>query len=560
MSFHVRGLVLSTFVFSVVSNLLMLTGPLFMLQVYDRVLSSRSEETLLALSILVSGLYLAYWLIDYARGRVISRVGPRLQAALNPAVFAAHVRGPEGGASPLQDVEAVRALFAAPVILTVFDAPWTPLFLAFIFVFHPVLGWCAIAGGAILVLAAFLNEVLTRRRMSRAARVTNEANGFAQEVAGNRDFVMAQGLLGTLSRRWEDRQSRAMALSMGASDWTGLFSSFIRAFRLFLQSAMLAVAALLVLKGELTPGAMIASSILLGRALAPIEAGVSQWQMIQRALAGWRTLRKLMRAEREAAPREVTELPRPDAQLALRDVALMLPGGQRPVLTGLTFAIAPGEAVGVLGRSGSGKSCLARAMVGLLPPVRGDIRLGGARIDHYGPDAFGRHVGYLPQEPEFFAGTVAENIARMQERPDAAQVVAAARKAMVHDVILSLPDGYDTVIGHGMTSLSGGQKQRLALARALYGDPVLLVLDEPNSALDAEGSDALNAAVAALKAEGRAVVIMTHRPAAIGACDKLVVLEGGQMAGFGPRDQIIRSMIKNADDVQRVAARSARAE
>jgi PrtD family type I secretion system ABC transporter len=550
----VGGLLSATFVFSIFTNLLLLTGPLFMLQVYDRVLASRSEETLVALFALVGLLYVFYGLIEYARGRVVARVGARLQEVLNGPVFRAmlkrSVRRTRDRQGTLQDIDALRALFASPVILALFDMPWTPVFLAAIFIFHPMLGWVAVVGGAILILAAILNQLLTREMTARAAEQAQVSARLVAQAEAARDFVMAQGMGDAIAQRWIGLQTRAVELTMRASDRTGSFSSFIRAFRLFLQSAILAVGAWFVLQNELTAGAMIAASILLGRALAPIDAGVSQWGTVQRARAGWTALKTQLSPDSDPEP--VTILPSPAAHLEVKSLSLHLQRGDRPVLNQVSFHVKPGEALGIIGRSGAGKTTLARVLMGLVAPSAGEVRLAGATLDQYGPQALGRHLGYLPQEVQFFDGTVAENIAQMAERPDDARVVAAAKSARAHDIILSLPDGYDTPVSGAAVALSGGQKQRLGLARALYNDPVILVLDEPNSALDADGTEALNSAIKSMKEAGRAVLIMTHRPTAISACDTLLVLDDGRATGFGPRDQIVKTLVKNTGDVRRM--------
>jgi ABC-type protease/lipase transport system fused ATPase/permease subunit len=318
---------------------------------------------------------------------------------------------------------------------------------------------------------------------------------------------------------------------------------------------MLALGAWLVLRGEITGGAMIAASILLGRALSPVETAISQWSVIQRGVTSWRALAALLTST--PAPPTPTLLPRPDARLEVTGLGVRFRAGDQPVLQNVGFTVMPGTALGIIGRSGSGKSTLARVVTGLVQPQAGEVRLAGATLTQYGPDELGKYVGYLPQDVRFFDGTIAQNIAHMEPEPDPEKVVDAARKAQVHDIVLRLPDGYDTRITECDSQLSGGQKQRLALARALYKDPVLLVLDEPNSALDADGSEALNAVVAAMKSEGRAVLIMTHRPTAISSCDMLLVLDGGRVAALGPRDEVIRSMLKNAGDVQRVVGGSA---
>jgi len=551
---HSRGLFFSALFFSVFSNLLMLTGPLFMLQVYDRVLASRSEETLVALFALVAVLYLFYWLLEYARGRVMARAGARLQSAMNAPVFhailqrAALRRGTARGS--LQDLETIRNLFSSPVLLALFDLPWTPVFLVAIFIFHPLLGWLAVAGGGLLIAVAILNQLLTSRKTSEGGRLSMAANQFSRQAEEGGDVIWAQGMGTVMTDRWLRMNEQAVEQSLRANDWTGSFTSFTKAFRFFLQSAMLALGAWLVLQNAITAGAMIAASILLGRALAPVELGISQWSLVQRARFGWRDLKALLAESPD--PPALTELPAPVARLTVSGLSVIIRRGEKPVLNSVSLELAPGEALGVIGRSGSGKTTLARVITGLIEPVAGEVRLAGATLDQYGPDRLGHYLGYLPQDVRLFDGTVAENIAQMEPSPDASKVVAAAQKARVHDIILKLTEGYDTRIGVADAQLSGGQKQRLALARALYNDPVLLILDEPNSALDAEGSEALNTVVKAMKADGKGVLIMTHRPTAISACDKLLVLENGKVAAYGPRDEIIRSMMKNASDVQRV--------
>jgi len=532
----------------------MLTGPLFMLQVYDRVLASRSEETLVALFALVAVLYLFYWLLEYARGRVMARAGARLQSAMNAPVFhailqrAALRRGTARGS--LQDLETIRNLFSSPVLLALFDLPWTPVFLVAIFIFHPLLGWLAVAGGGLLIAVAILNQLLTSRKTSEGGRLSMAANQFSRQAEEGGDVIWAQGMGTVMTDRWLRMNEQAVEQSLRANDWTGSFTSFTKAFRFFLQSAMLALGAWLVLQNAITAGAMIAASILLGRALAPVELGISQWSLVQRARFGWRDLKALLAESPD--PPALTELPAPVARLTVSGLSVIIRRGEKPVLNSVSLELAPGEALGVIGRSGSGKTTLARVITGLIEPVAGEVRLAGATLDQYGPDRLGHYLGYLPQDVRLFDGTVAENIAQMEPSPDASKVVAAAQKARVHDIILKLTEGYDTRIGVADAQLSGGQKQRLALARALYNDPVLLILDEPNSALDAEGSEALNTVVKAMKADGKGVLIMTHRPTAISACDKLLVLENGKVAAYGPRDEIIRSMMKNASDVQRV--------
>lgn len=536
------------FVFSVFVNLLMLTGPLFMLQVYDRVLASRSEETLFALFSLVGLLYALMGFLEYARGRVLARFGGRFQSALEPRVFATVMRrslNPQFRSAPatgLQDLETIQLTFISPVMLALFDLPWTPLFVAAIFVFHPLLGWLAIAGGALLIALTLLNNGLTRRKMGNAQRASRQAYAFAEDARAASEIVHAQGMSASIFARWMGQRQNALSQSINASDWTGVFSSFSKAFRMFLQSAMLAVGAWLVLRGEMTAGAMIAGSILLGRALAPIEQTLGQWAQVQKAIAGWRELATLLQST-PPVPTKM-DLPRPEAKLEVRNASVVAPGAKRPTLASVSFKLKPGEVLGVIGRSGSGKTTLAKMIMGVVAPSAGEIRLGGATLDQYGQDDLGSFVGYLPQQVTLFNGTIAENIARMSLEVDDAAVIAAAKRANAHDMILSLPDGYKTIVHGADSQLSGGQRQRIALARAFYGDPVLMVLDEPNSALDDEGSAALNAAVREYKSLGRTVIIMTHRPAAIRECDTLMMLDAGAIRAFGPRDEVLAKVLQ----------------
>lgn len=540
--------------FSVFVNLLMLTGPLFMLQVYDRVLGSRSEETLAALVVLVTGLYLLMWLLDFARSRLLARYGARFQSGLDERVFRAQMdpRAAEAGADAAgasRDLEAVQGHYASPAFVAFFDVPFTPIFLAAIFIFHPWLGWLSLTGGGVLVALTLATQILTARRVSEAQKASEAAHRFAENARRAAELIRSQGMLDGVARRWLDRRGAALDHTMAAVDRTGSFSSFSKAFRLALQSLVLALGAYLVLRGELTAGAMIAASILLGRALAPVEQLLGRWPQIVRARQGRAALDRFLTAVPPPAPR--TPLPRPEGRVEVRGVTLPGPPGQPPILYNVGFRIEPGQALGIIGRSGSGKSTIARLLTGLLHPPLGEVRLGGALLSRYEPGDLGRFVGYLPQEAQLLGGTVAENIARMALVPESARVVEAARKAMAHDLILSLPQGYDTRVGDEALRLSGGQRQRIALARAFYGNPVLLVLDEPNSALDMEGTDALNAAIRTMKSEGRAIVIMTHRPLAISECDSLMVVEAGAVRASGPRDEVLKSMMTNAGGLQR---------
>ena len=540
--------------FSVFVNLLMLTGPLFMLQVYDRVLASRSEATLVALFALVGALFGFMGLLDHVRARIATRAGARFQAAADGPVFRETIRSGADGA--LGDVLVVREALSAPAGLAVFDLPWTPIFLFAIFLFHPALGWLAICGLLALVVLTLAAPFLGRRPAASAQAEAGAAEALAARALAGRDDLRGVGLTSGLALRWQAHRSGALLAEVAVADRSGGLRAAGRAFRFFMQSAMLALGALLVIRGELTAGAMIAASILLGRALAPVDQAISGWPLLERAWAGWRaTGRRLAEA---AAVRQPMVLPRPEPELVVEGLTVAPPGAERARLIGVRFRVEPGEALGVIGPTGAGKSTLARALAGVWPAHAGRIRLGGASIDHYGDDALARHVGYLPQDVSLFPGTIAENIARMAVAPDAAEVVRAARAAGAHDLILRLDRGYDTVIDGAGGGLSGGQRQRVGLARALYGRPQLLVLDEPNSHLDSEGQEALTAAVREQKTSGRAVVIMAHRPAAIAECDRLMILDAGRIRAIGPRDEILRADIRNHADVTPLLNRSGR--
>ena len=549
------GLLMWAFVFSIFVNLLMLTGPLYMLQVYDRVLASRSVETLVALTVLIGGLFGLMAVLEFARGRVMARIGARFQSALDTRVFEAALnrsadsREQSAGTAALRNLDGVQRLFVSPVLPATMDVPWTPLFLAAIFIFHPMLGWLALAGAVFLVVLTVINQMLTANMVRQSFAAEHKAKTFATQVQNGCELVRSQGMIPAMTNRYLQWRRKALQSTIRANDWTGSFTSFTKSFRLFLQSAILGLGAYYVLRAEMTPGAMIAGSILLGRALAPVEQLLGQWPVLQQAQAGWKGLGRYLAEVPQ--PESRTPLPEPQAHLEVRGLTVLPAGGKAPTLCNISFKVKPGEALGVIGRSGSGKSTLARALVGYWLPFAGEIRLGGATLDQYDPACLGRYIGYLPQTVTLFSGTVAENIARMAESPNADAVVRAAQLANAHEMILKLPDGYDTFVDGNENQLSGGQRQRVALARALFGNPVLVVLDEPNSALDHEGSEALNAAVRELKAQGRAVIIMTHKPAAIAECDSLLVLEGGSMAAHGPRDVVLKTAGRGAEPSSR---------
>lgn len=555
-----RGLYWVVAVFSFFVNLLMLTGPLYMLNIYDRVLSSRSFETLLALSVLVAFLYAMMGILDFVRGRIMGRVGARFQSVLDRRVFGAVLkattdnRAPTEAATGLRDLESVQRLITSPALMSLFDLPWVPLFFLGIFIFHPLMGILAIAGAGILLIVAVLNQFATRKPLEAANAASFASEHLGSHIRAESEMVHSLGMREAAFDRWQLARGKSLDTTILAADASGTFTALTKSFRLFLQSAMLGLGAYLVLMNELSPGAMIAGSILLGRALAPIELLVGQWAVFQRGREGWRNLSVLLGHIPADTPR--TELPKPKANLVAEQVTVVPPGEQQASLRMISFAVAPGQAVGVIGTSGSGKSTLARVLTGVWKPAAGKIRLDGAALDQFEPDVLGAHVGYLPQRVQLFDGTIKENIARMSMTPDDAKVVAAAKTADAHDMILKLPDGYDTRVSAVSGRLSGGQIQRVGLARALYGDPVIVVLDEPNSNLDNDGSIALNTAIKGLKADGKAVLIMAHRPSAIQECDLLLVLEQGTRRAFGPKDQVLADMVKNHGEIKRSAGTS----
>ncbi|OIQ38313.1 MAG: protease/lipase ABC transporter permease/ATP-binding protein [Roseobacter sp. MedPE-SW] len=551
-----RSLYWAVGIFSVFVNLLMLTGPLYMMQVYDRVLGSGSEATLVALSLLVLFLYGMMGLLDFVRGRVLARIGARFQAALDKRVFDAMVRRSAVAQDPVAqtgtaDLEAVQRLMSSPVLGAAFDLPWTPFFLAGIALFHPWLGLLALGGGAVLVVVAVFNQMFSRAPLQKAAVSSHRANLSSEEIRGEAEMIQSMGMRGAAFQRWQKIRKEALKDTLIANDTGGGFTTMTKTLRLFLQSAMLGLGAYLALQGEVSPGAMIAGSVLMGRALAPIELGLGQWALVQRANKGWHALAELL----TKVPPEVERmaLPQPKARLEVQALAVVPPGDSRAQLRNVSFQVEPGQAIGVIGPSGSGKSTLAKALTGAWRPAAGTIRLDGAALDQYDPDVLGRHFGYLPQRVQLFDGTIAQNIARLAEQPDAEKVVAAAKKAAAHDMIVSLPDGYDTPVAAGGGRLSGGQMQRVALARALYDAPVIVILDEPNSNLDNEGSVALNHAIKTLKAAGQSVLIMAHRPAAIQECEMLLVIDKGVQTAFGPKDKVLQEMVANHQSIRKTA-------
>lgn len=544
---ELRGLFRIVGLFSLFINLLMLVGPLYMLQIYDRVLTSGSVETLIYLTVVAAFLILSGALLDLARARLLVRLSARLDDKLSETVFARMVRSALDTAHslprPLKDLEAVRGFATGPGLLAFFDAPWMPVFIAIIFVFHPVLGLIALGGGIVLFAVAIASELLTRNPLKQAGGVSAQALSFAEDSMRNAEAVEAMGMMPGLKSAWGARHRQGLALQAAASDRAGWLTAVTKFVRPVLQVAILGAGASLVLLEQITPGVMIAASIIMGRALAPVEQAVQHWRGFLNAREGYSRLKDFFdnRDAEETAAR--TALPRPTGHLSVEKLVAAPPGRDKPLIKGIGFKLAAGESLGIIGPSGAGKSTLARLLVGVWQPASGHVRLDGADVAAWDSAELGGHLGYLPQDVALFDGTVAQNIARFGA-VESDKVLAAARQAGVHEIVLRLAEGYDTRLGRGGAILSGGQRQRIALARALYGDPAFVVLDEPNSNLDGEGEAALRQALLHLKAIDTTVVLIAHRPSSVQTMDKMMLLRDGMIEQFGPRDEILAKVAR----------------
>jgi len=538
-----RRAFIATALFSGMSNILMLSGALFMLEIYDRVLPSRSVPTLVGLLILVAGLYGAQGLIDMIRSRILVRVGHSLDETMSLRVYDAIVRlplkvGAKGdGTQPIRDLDTVRSFLSGSGPVAFFDLPWMPVYLAVCFLFHTYLGLTALAGAIILVTLTIITEVKTRHPTRSAAQFAVARNLLLEASRRNAEAIMAMGMAGRISKRWHDLNRSFVVSSGRASDVGGGLGAFSKVLRMLLQSAILAVGALLVIDQESTPGIMIAASILGARALAPVDLAIANWRGFVGARQSWQRLSRLLGHLPPTS--EPMPLKPPARTLVVQNGTVVPPGHQRIVCQDVNFTLAAGKALGIIGPTASGKSSLARMLVGVWAPVRGTVRLDGATLDQWSPEALGRYIGYVPQDVELFNGTVAQNIARFDDPPDADAVIAAAEAAGVHDLIINLPEGYETIIGEQGSELSAGQAQRIALARALYRDPFLVVLDEPNSNLDAEGDEALTRAILSLRARGAITIVVAHRPSAIAGVDYILIMAKGRQQQFGPKEEIL---------------------
>jgi len=533
---------------SCVINILMLSGSLYMLQVYDRVLTSHSVPTLVALSILVAGLYAVLGILDALRSQVLVRVASSVNARLAPLAHNAAIRAPLHGAShteaaqPVRDVDTLRAFLSGQGPVALLDLPWMPIYIAFAFVLHALIGWLTVAGVLVLVLLTLVTERKTEALNRVLGIAATARNAILENNTRNAEVLQAMGLGARAGRRFSSANADYLATHAKASDITGTMSGLSKVMRMLLQSATLGLGAYLVLEGEMTGGAIIAASIAASRAMAPIELAIGQWKSFVAARQGYQRLKTTLNLAQRAA--DPLPLPAPVKALALSNVTVTAPRSQRLLLNGISFELAAGQGLGIVGPSAAGKSTLARAITGVLPLARGTVRLDGAALDRWRAEDLGRHVGYLPQDVELFDGTISETISRFEEAPDGAAIIAAAQAANVHEMILRLPDGYETVLGPRGAALSAGQRQRIALARALYRDPFLVVLDEPNSNLDGEGEAALTRAIEGVRRRGGIAIIVAHRPSALAAVDLVAVMNGGQLASFGARDETLRTLIR----------------
>jgi PrtD family type I secretion system ABC transporter len=544
--FAARHIFFAIAVFSFFLNLLMLVSPFYMMQVYDRVLTSRSKETLYVLTLLAVGLLGISAVLELVRGRILVRLGARLDKYVTHDLFAALIEDRiatrrSAGSQPIRDLETVRSFLTGPGLLAFFDAPWVPLFLGLIYLFHPLLGAVALSGAAILFFLAVLSELTTRAPWQRAAAESMQAHRFAEASLRNADVIWALGMLGDLRRRWQEKHLSALAFSGRATDRLGTFSAIAKFVRPLLQIGLLGFGAYLVIEESISAGVMIASSIVMGRALAPVEASIAHWRSFISARTAYSRLTKLL--SEYDINRERMKLPAPSGRIGVEGMTLVPPGATKPALISVSFQLAPGELLGVVGPSAAGKSSLARALMGIWAPKVGHVRLDGADIAEWDRKDLGRHLGYLPQEVELFDGTVAENIARFENvSPEA--VNKAAQIANAHEMILRLPEGYDTQIGEGGCVLSGGQRQRIGLARAIYGLPCFIVLDEPNANLDADGEAALRITLKRLKEQRKTVIIISHKRSTLSDTDKLLVLDNGRVKSFGPRAEVLEQLWK----------------
>jgi len=532
---HARPALLAVVLFSLCINLLMLTAPLYMLQVYDRVLVSRSSDTLVFLTTVALGALIVFGILEIIRTRVLVRIGGRFDQTLSSVVFDTAMRTGRGSV-PFRDLETIRGFMTGPAVLALLDAPWTPLYIALIYLLHPSLGHLVLAGAMLLWLIALTNEMTTREPLRQSAAESAQANQFAESGSRNREAIEAMGMLEGLAKVWRGWHDAGLAFQAKASDRAGVINGLAKFLRITVQIGVLGVGAYLAINEIVTPGVMIAASIISSRALAPVEAAISGWRNLVMARDAHRRLNQQLGSyTHELQP---MNLPTPKGEILFDNVVAIPPGGERPVLSGANFRLEPGTTLGMTGPSAAGKSTIARLMVGVWQPSSGEVRLDKAELCQWDRSQLGSYIGYLPQDVELFSGTVAENIARFGEI-DPHAVVEAAQLAGAHETILTLSNGYDTNIGPGGDNLSGGQRQRVGMARAFYRMPPLVVLDEPTSNLDATGEASVRRAVERLKGNGSTVVMIAHRPTLLSGVEKMMVVQQGVITHFGPTSEVM---------------------
>lgn len=554
-----RSIIISILLFSAVINILMFVSPLYMLQVYDRVLHSRSEMTLLMLTLIAIGMLLTYGVLEWLRSRVLVRAGLRFDDMIANGVFSRVItmtmRNPQARSEfALSDIDKLREFLTGSGLIAMCDLPWMPVFLAVCFYFHPLIGWIAVGGAAIIFALAIANEFMTKKLLSQASNHSQSAQHFSNTTLQNVEVIRALGMENDLRARWNVFHRDTLETQALASDRAGALLSASKFVRMSLQILILGAGGYLAIQNLISPGAIIAASIMMGRALQPVDQVVGQWKQFVGARQAYARLQKMFIDVPEDTDR--LALPKPKGKVTVEQLMVMAPGTRTPLIQGVTFTLEPGEVLTILGPSGAGKSTLIRALVGAWPAVSGTVRLDGSELQHWSQNELGSHLGYLPQNVELFAGTIAENISRFREGASSEDIIAAAQLARVHAMIQSLPNGYETQIGVGGRQLSGGQRQRVGLARAVFGMPSVVILDEPNANLDSEGEEALGHAVSDLKKNGTTVIFVTHKIALVAQSDKTLVVNGGKMQAFGSTKELLQPKEATSTVVAPAAASS----
>ena len=541
-----RGIMIFLFLMSGVINILALTGAFYMLQIYDRALTGGSIPTLVALSVLAIGLYLFQGMFDVIRSQVLVRVGARLDKKVAPLAHGVAIDMPRFGFSTAEllergrDVDTVRGFLGSQGPIALFDLPWMPIYLIFVYLLHPYLGGLTLGGALVLALLALATELMTRRLSAATHQAVITRNTIADSNARNADILKAMGFAGRAVERFNVANDEHLQLQTKTNDISGTFGALSRVLRMLLQSALLGLGAYLTIKGDLSAGAIIASSVASTRALAPLDLAIGNWKGVVAARMAFKRLRETVVAL--AAADEPLPLPAPSSSLKVEKITVAAPASGRILLSDVSFELKAGDGLGIIGPSAGGKTTLIRALTGVWPVLRGSVRLDDAALGQWNDEVIGRHIGYLPQEVALLDATIGENISRFASEPDPRTIIEASRAAGVHEMIVRLPDGYNTQLGPQGMALSAGQRQRIGLARALYGNPFLVILDEPNSNLDNEGETALTAAITGIRERGGIVIVVAHRPSALAATDLVAVVQGGRLAGFGPKDEIISSL------------------